>query len=252
MSDRAVPRLFVEADLKTGVPVGLAATQAHYLRSVLRLSTGAGLRLFNGRDGEWDARIDTLGKGWASVLPTGHRRQQAPPPSLWLAFAPVKKTRLDFMVEKATELGVAGLQPVMTRRTDVARVNIDRLRLNAVEAAEQSERLDVPAISDPVPLDRFLTDWPPGRWLMACAEAGPVRPLVEMAADLSGHPLTILVGPEGGFDAAELDALRDLPFCRAVGLGPRVLRTETAAAAALSVVQAVSGDGAARPHGRDD
>ena len=252
MSDRAVPRLFVETDLEAGVPVGLAATQAHYLRSVLRLPVGSGTRLFNGRHGEWAARIDAIGKGWASVVPTERRRPQTPPSSLRLAFAPVKKTRLDFIVEKATELGVGALQPVMTRRTDVARVNLDRLRVNAVEAAEQCERLDVPVVGDPQPLDRFLSEWPPGRLLLACAEAGTAGPLALAAAESAGQAVTVLVGPEGGFDAAELDALRDLPFCRAVGLGPRVLRTETAAAAALAIVQALAGDGADRPHGRDD
>ena len=252
MSDRAVPRLFVDADLEAGAPVGLPATQAHYLRSVLRLPAGTVVHLFNGRDGEWSARIDGIGKGWASVLPSAPRRPQEPPSSLWLAFAPVKKSRLDFIVEKATELGVGALQPVLTRRTDVARVNIDRLRVNAVEAAEQCERLDVPAVRDPVPLERFLSDWPANRLLLACAEAGGVRPMANVAADLAGRAMTILVGPEGGFDAAELDGLRDLPFCRAVGLGPRVLRTETAATAALAIVQALAGDGAARPHGRAD
>ena len=252
MSDRAVPRLFVDADLAAGAPVGLAATQAHYLRSVLRLSGGAVVRLFNGREGEWSARIEAIGKGWASLVPTERRRPQVASRPVWLAFAPVKKTRLDFVVEKATELGATVLQPVLTRRTDVARVNVDRLRLTAVEAAEQAERLDLPEVREPMTLTRFLSEWPADCTLLACAEAGPIAPLPDVAADLGDRIPVVLVGPEGGFDAAELDALRQLPFCRAVGLGPRLLRTETAATAALAVVQAVTGESAARPFGRDD
>jgi 16S rRNA (uracil1498-N3)-methyltransferase len=236
-----IPRLHVPADLGRGLVVGLAPGQAHYLRNVLRLEAGAELRLFNARDGEFEARIDGIGKGWASVAVGERRRAPEPEFDLWLIFAPVKRARLDYLVEKATELGVVALQPVWTRRTIVERVNLDRLAANAVEAAEQSERLSVPRICEPLPLGRLLREWHPERRLLVCAESGPSAPLVETLGTVS-PPLAVLVGPEGGFDETELDALRELPFVTAVGLGPRVLRADTAALAALAVVQAVAGD----------
>jgi 16S rRNA (uracil1498-N3)-methyltransferase len=236
-----IPRLHVPADLGTGLVAGLAPGQAHYLRNVLRLEPGAALRLFNARDGEYEARLDGIGKGWASVALGARRRTPEPELDLWLVFAPVKRARLDFLVEKATELGVSALLPVRTRRTIVERVNRERLEANAVEAAEQTERLSVPRIDEPQPLDRLLQDWPAGRRLLACAESGAAAPLAAALRGLA-PPLAVLVGPEGGFDETELDGLRELPFVTAVGLGPRVLRADTAALAALAVVQAVAGD----------
>lgn len=221
--------------------VGLSPEQAHYLRNVLRLDAGAGLRLFNARDGEFEARLDGIGKGWASVTVGELRRTPEPDFDLSLIFAPVKRARLDFLVEKATELGVVALQPVWTRRTIVERVNLDRLAANAVEAAEQTERLSVPRIEAPLPLGRLLEEWRPERRLLVCAESGAAVPLATALRALS-PPLAVLVGPEGGFEESELDALRELPFVTAVGLGPRVLRADTAALAALAVVQAVAGD----------
>ena len=240
-------RLFVETPLEKGQPVGVAATQAHYLRSVLRLRAGDCVALFNGRDGEWLARLDGLGKGWASLVPCDRRRVQTPPPDLWLCFAPVKRLRIDLVAEKATELGVAVLQPVLTRHTDVSRVNLDRLRANAIEAAEQCGRLDVPDVRPPVSLADLVAAWPPHRLLIVAVEAGEAEPLTVVAARSEGRMAALLIGPEGGFAATELDAFADLPFVSRVGLGPRVLRADTAAIAAIACWQCLAGDWSSRP-----
>jgi 16S rRNA (uracil1498-N3)-methyltransferase len=239
-------RLFVDAPLAAGQSVPLSDAQAHHLRGVLRLSPGEGLRLFNPRDGEWLARLDALGKSGGSAAVERQLRLPAPAPDLWLCFAPVKKDAVDAVVEKGTELGAAVLQPVFTRFTDVQRVNLDRLRAHAVGAAEQCERLDVPDVRDPLRLDALLAAWPAGRPLLVCAEAGTARPIAEAAAETTG-PAGLLIGPEGGFAPAELDLLRRHEFVRPVGLGPRILRADTAAIAALAVWQMLAGDGRGRP-----
>jgi 16S rRNA (uracil1498-N3)-methyltransferase len=172
------------------------------------------------------------------------RRPQAPSPDLWLAFAPIKRARIDLIAEKATELGVSALWPVMTRRAEPMRVNIERLANIAIEAAEQAERLDIPAVEEPRTLDRLLAGWPEERALFACAEAGEAEPIADAVASRRDRPAGFLIGPEGGFAPNELDALRKLPFVVAVGLGPRVLRAETAAIAALACWQALAGDAA--------
>jgi 16S rRNA (uracil1498-N3)-methyltransferase len=172
------------------------------------------------------------------------RRPQAPGPDLWLAFAPIKRARIDLIAEKATELGVSVLWPVMTRRAEPSRVNIERLRNIAIEAAEQTERIDVPVVEEPRALARLLEEWPPDRVLFACAEAGDAEPIAGAVEARRNRPAGFLVGPEGGFAPAELDALRKLPFVIAVGLGPRLLRAETAAIVALACWQALAGDGA--------
>jgi 16S rRNA (uracil1498-N3)-methyltransferase len=243
---RPSTRLCVAADLAPGLSIGLSAAQAHYLRAVLRLDRGAAVALFNGRDGEWLGRIEGLGKGWCSMALEGRLRAQEPEPDLWLVFAPIKRGRIDFLAEKATELGVSELRPVITRRTIVERVNIERLAANAVEAAEQTQRLTIPVVREPEPLDRALEGWPVGRRLLLCDETGGGAPIAEAARGVAG-PLAVLTGPEGGFAETELDALRKLPFVTPVGLGPRVLRADTAALAALAVLQAVAGDWNVRP-----
>ncbi|HEV7367459.1 16S rRNA (uracil(1498)-N(3))-methyltransferase [Arenibaculum sp.] len=242
MDARAETRLYVEEPLAEGAAVGLDAERSHYLRTVLRLERGAQVALFNGRDGEWLARIDAIGKGWCSLAVLRRTRAQEPHPDLWLLFAPIKRARIDTVAEKASELGCSVIWPVLTRHTDVARVNLDRLRANAVEAAEQCERLSVPELREPERLDRVLAAWPAGRHLLLCAEAGNATPVAEAAARLRGAPAAVLVGPEGGFAQDELDGLRALPFVVPVGLGPRVLRADTAAIAALACWQALAGD----------
>lgn len=242
----SVSRLFVESDLAFGAEVPLGEAQAHYLRHVMRRAEGASLRLFNGRDGEWGATLSLRGKKAAVALLGERTRPQAAEPDLWLCFAPVKRARIDYIAEKATELGAAVLQPVVTQHTIVERVNVERLRANAIEAAEQTERLSVPEVRAPLELARLLAAWPAGRRVLMCDETGGGPPIAEALAALDAParaaPWAIVVGPEGGFAAAELDALRRIRDVTAVGLGPRILRADTAALAALAVWQALVGD----------
>ncbi len=235
-------RLYVTADLAGELRVELAAAQAHYLRNVLRLAPGDPVALFNGRDGEWLARIDELGKGRCALAVQERRRAQTQEGDLWLVFAPVKRARIDFLVEKATELGVSELRPVYTGRTNVERVNLDRLRANAIEAAEQTERLTVPVLREPERLEHLLARWPAQRRLLLCDESGASPPIAAALQGAAPGPWALLIGPEGGFTQTELDALKKLPFVCAVGLGPRVLRADTAALAALAAFQALIGD----------
>lgn len=241
-------RLHVAEDLGPGARVALSLAQAHYLKNVLRLAPGAAVALFNGRDGEWTARVDGFGKGGGAATAETRLREQETPADLWLVFAPIKRARLDFLVEKATELGADVLQPVLTERTQVERVNLDRMRANAMEAAEQTERLSVPVLREPQPLDAVISSWPEGRRLLLCDESGSSPPISEALSREQPGPWAVLTGPEGGFAERELDALRKLPFVCPVGLGPRVLRADTAALAALAVLQALRGDWA-RPRG---
>lgn len=243
-------RLHVAGPLAEGEPVALAAGQAHYLRDVMRLGRGDEILVFDGCNGEWLARVEAIAKAGATVVPIRCTRAQRMGPDLWLCFAPVKRGRIDMIVEKATELGAARLLPVMTRYTDVSRVNLDRLAATAVEAAEQCERLDVPELAEPVTLSRLIADWPAGRPLIVCAERSTAATPQALAREVGAGPAGILVGPEGGFAAAELDALAELDFSHFLGLGPRVLRAETAVAAALACWQCLAGDWSERPFSR--
>ncbi len=261
---RIETRLYLAADLAPGTELRLDPARAHFLRSVLRLKAGARLAAFNARDGEWLARIEGLGKGWCAIRIETLRRAPEPEPDLWLVFAPIKRARIDFLAEKATELGCSVLQPVMTRRTAVTRVNCERLAANACEAAEQCGRLSVPEVREPLDLGALIAGWPAERRLLLCAESGAARPiaegLCEVAAEDGGcaapraapwaAPWAVMTGPEGGYAQSELDALRNLPFVTLVGLGPRVLRSDTAALAALACWQGVLGDGRRRPPSR--
>jgi 16S rRNA (uracil1498-N3)-methyltransferase len=240
-------RLFVQERLSEGAAVAAAPGQAHYLMDVMRLATGAPVLLFNGRDGEWLAELAPDGRRGCRLICRARVRAQTAPPDLWLLFAPVKKARTDFIVEKATELGAARLLPVLTRRTAAERVREDRLRATATEAAEQCGRLDVPEIDTARPLSGVLAGWPSGRALVFCDEAGDAGgaggapPFLAVAP---AAPAAILVGPEGGFDPEEAATLRAHPAVVAASLGPRILRAETAVAAALALWQAVRGDAA--------
>jgi 16S rRNA (uracil1498-N3)-methyltransferase len=229
-------RLFLPHSLAPGAAVPLAPGQAHYLGTVMRRTGGEGVRVFNGADGEWEACILSLERNEGRVEVKRCLRPQAPEPDLWLAFAPVRREATEFLVQKATELGVAALLPVLTARTNPGTPNAGRLAAIATEAAEQCERLTVPRIAPPVRLAALLAGWPAARPLFAAIErqAAPMlRP--------RGGPAGLLVGPEGGFAPAELDEMRNHPFVIAASLGPRVLRAETAAIVGLALLQAPGG-----------
>ena len=232
-------RLFVSHPLAMGQTVPLDADQAHYLNGVLRMKPGEAVGLFNGEVGEWRAVISELGKRRGSLICEKQTRPQQNPPDLWLLFAPIKKARTDFIVEKATEMGAARILPIQTEFTNSERIRRDRVQAHAVEAAEQCGGTFVPDVEELQKLDRFLADWPDGRRLMFCDEA-----LVGATEALCSQPgpWAILIGPEGGFSEAERAKLTALPFATAVGLGPRILRADTAAVAALTVWQQALGD----------
>lgn len=240
--DFSSTRLFVDQRFAEGAEVAFDDGQANYLRNVLRMSEGDGLLLFNGRDGEWTARLVEVAKKRVRAELAGLARPQPPQSRLRWLFAPLKHARLDYMVQKAVEMGVSRISPVITRRTQVARVNLERMRANAVEAAEQCGVLSVPEIDEPAALEAILSGWPAGEPLVFCDEdaagAEPLQPL----RSLAGKPLALLIGPEGGFDPGERKALVAMPDTVRIGLGPRILRADTAAVAALAVLQATAGD----------
>lgn len=239
-------RLYVDHALSQGAAFDLDRQQAHYLRHVLRLGAGDAVHLFNGRDGEWRGEIAIAGRAGASATPCERIHDQRAGPDLWLAFAPVKRIRIDLIAEKATELGAAVIIPVMTANTSVSRVNLDRLRANAIEAAEQCGRLTLPDIRPPVGLAELMAGWPAGRRLLMCDESGGGVPVIDALSDAAGARGSgawgILTGPEGGFSPAELDLLAQNPIVTRIALGPRILRADTAAIAALVCWQAVMGD----------
>lgn len=240
-----LPRLFVEAALSPAASLALTQAQAHYLGTVLRLAVGEAVAVFNGRDGAWRATVAEIDRKRGVLVVERQTRPQSDESSgPWLLFAPLKKTTTDFVVEKATELGASALWPVQTARTNAGRVNEDRVRLNALEAAEQCERLTVPQVHPLTPLERVLEAWPSGRRLFVADESG--QGVVPMAQAFAAHPgdAAVLIGPEGGFTKSELDRLRQSSFVSTISLGPRILRAETAALAALACWQAVCGDGA--------
>jgi 16S rRNA (uracil1498-N3)-methyltransferase len=236
------PRLFVEAPLAAGAAVPLDPAQAHYLTTVLRRKTGAGVLVFNGRDGEWSAALE--GQKRAAALVVGAKvRDQTQAADLHYQFAPLKSARLDYMVQKAVEMGASRLQPVLTRHGQVARINLERMRANAIEAAEQCGILSIPEIAAPAEFFRLLAAREPSRVIVFCDEDAEVAdPLAALSRVPPQSPLAVLVGPEGGFAEDERAALLKLPNVVRIGLGPRILRADTAAVAALAIVQAVVGD----------
>jgi 16S rRNA (uracil1498-N3)-methyltransferase len=236
--ERVEARLYVTGTLAGAL--ALDGARAHYLRNVLRLKPGARIAVFNAEAGEHAARIAGFTKSGGTVAVEERLRAPADEPDLWLVFAPIKRARIDWVVEKATELGASRLQPVHTRHTVVTRVNTARLLATAIEATEQCERLSVPEIAEPARLDDVLAGWTASRVLIICDETGRGAPIAQVARTLPlDRPHAVLVGPEGGFAPGELDRLRALPFVTPAGLGPRVLRADTAALTALAVVQAV-------------
>lgn len=242
--DFRTPRLFVEAPLAAGAEVTPSREQLAYLTTVLRLGAGAPVLLFNGRDGEWRAELSPQGRRAALLRVETRTRPQSGRADVWLLFAPLKHARLDYMAQKAVEMGVSRLQPVMTRRTQAARVNLDRLRANAIEAAEQCGVLAPPDVVAESPLPAALAALPAGRLLVFCDEdaagADPVAALD--GAGPRGRPVSVLIGPEGGFDPAERAMLLARADVLRLSLGPRILRADTAAVAALTLVMAVLGD----------
>jgi 16S rRNA (uracil1498-N3)-methyltransferase len=240
--DFKAQRLFVEADLAEGQAVACSPEQTNYLHNVLRLKPGAPILVFNGRDGEWRAEVTEAGKRGASLALKAKVREQEGGPDVDYLFAPLKRARLDYMVQKATEMGVARLRPVLTRHTTPERLNSERMRANAIEAAEQCGILRVPHVSPPEKLESALAGWDAGRALIFCDEGTEESCPISALAGVQPGPLGLLVGPEGGFDASERALLSSKPFVTRISLGPRILRADTAAVAALALVNAVLGD----------
>lgn len=241
-------RLFVDQPLRRDLEIAVGGGQAHYLTRVMRLQSGDRLLLFNGRDGEWLAKIISVSRSWCELLVESVARSQRPESGPTLAFAPIKKEPMRVLVEKATELGAERLIPVVTRNTGAERVNLDRMQAHVVEATEQCGRLTIPEIAEPAGLDALLDHWPERCPLLFMDERGSGRPIADAiamcVARAAGPPSPpgILVGPEGGFAAGEAESLRALGFVVPVSLGPRILRAETAALAALACWQAFAGD----------
>jgi 16S rRNA (uracil1498-N3)-methyltransferase len=244
-SHQHLPRLFVAFDLGEGTAARLESGQAHYLANVLRRQAGDEVVLFNGRDGAWRSRLAEVSRKGVTAEPIGMIAAQTPPSDLWYGFAPLKSARLDYVVEKATEMGAGLIQPVLTRFTQLSRLREDKLRANIIEAAEQCEVLSVPELLAPMELARLIVAWPEqhaDRALLFCDEAAPSGSPAETLKPLAGRRIGMLVGPEGGFAPEERELLLAQDFVVPISLGPRILRADTAAVAALAVVQAIIGD----------
>ena len=237
-------RLYVEFALSHGLRLKVSSAHAHYLLRVMRAKDGDHVSAFNGIDGEWRTRISRIGKRDCELICEKLVAKQREVPDVWLIFAPIKRIPADYVTQKATELGVRLLQPVVTHRTIARCVNVERMRANAVEAAEQSGRLTVPEVRAPIDLLALLSSWPKDRRLVFCDEGGRAPPLAKalLSQKKNLRSWAILTGPEGGFDDDERVAIRACPFTLAVSLGPRIMRADTAALAALSIWQASRGD----------
>lgn len=247
MAQSDSPRLHVSAPLADGATISLSSEQANYLVNVLRLAPGARVLAFNGRDGEFAASLATAGRRNVGLALATQTRPPEAPPDIDLLFAPIKRARLDYMAQKAVEMGAGRLRPVLTRRTQVARLNVERLEANAIEAVEQCGAVWTPAVLPPAPLERALGEWPDGRLLVFCDERAPqADPLATLRDAEAEVGAGLLVGPEGGFDEREREAILALPRVLRLGLGPRILRADTASVAALALVQAALGDWRAR------
>ncbi len=235
MTRTNIPRLYVGTALTRESTVTIEGPQAHYLKHVMRLREGEEVRLFNGVDGEWLTVVEQLGKKALSLAVSRQTRPQTATPDVRLVFAPIKSTHGDFLVQKATELGVRRLSPVRTDRTVVTRVSLEKMHLHVVEAAEQSERLDVPGVDPMVSLQALLGEWDASRALLYGDESGGgAHPSLALAG--KAPPLALLIGPEGGFSPQEFALLRSLPFALPLSLGERILRADTAALAGLTLI----------------
>jgi len=241
MTVKAKIRLYVDAPLGKGQSLSLSKGHAHYITGVMRQKAGAIVALFNGRDGEWQAELVDAGKRRAVLTCLQQSKAQKPPPDVWLYFAPIKKVRTDFIVEKAAELGVARICPVQTDFTNAERIRQDRLQAHAIEAAEQCGETYVPPVEALQKLDTVLTGWPTDRKLLFCDET-LVNDATQGLADAKGKKWAILIGPEGGFSDKEITKLRAMDVTHPISLGPRVLRADTAAVAALTLWQNTLGD----------
>lgn len=242
MTSRAKIRLYVEVDLGADTVVALDAAQAHYLFGVMRQAVGAQVLLFNGRHGEWLAEVVQAGKRKGLLTCTEQTAPLHMPPDLWLIFAPIKKARTAFIVEKAVEMGAARIIPALTRFTNSERWHPDRMQAHTVEAAEQCRATYVPEIAAQTKLDTLLVDWPADRQLMFCDESRDALPAAQALAGKTGGPWAIIIGPEGGFSDEESAKLRNMPQTTSVTLGPRILRADTAVIAAMTAWQQVLGD----------
>jgi 16S rRNA (uracil1498-N3)-methyltransferase len=235
-------RLFTPHDLAPGAELALDEGQSRYLAAVMRLSVGDELAVFNGRDGEWRASVAAVAKRGVALAVRAQDRAQTRGPDLDLVVALVKRARLETIVEKAAELGAARVRPVITERTNADHTRVDRLQAIAVEASEQTGRLDVPQVVEPVKLEKLVAGWDAGRRLLFCDEAGDASPVLQALAGAPAGPWAILIGPEGGFSPRERDRLRALDYATPATLGPRILRADTAAISALTLWQAALGD----------
>jgi 16S rRNA (uracil1498-N3)-methyltransferase len=241
--DFSAPRLFIDAPLREGAKIALERNQSNYLGNVLRLSASENILVFNGRDGEWQAQIEGR-KRPDSLSILARTRPQDRLPDIAYVFAPLKHARLDYMVQKAVEMGASALQPVLTRHTQVSRVNVERMRANVIEAAEQCSILSLAAVAEPVALDRFLEKRETSRLLVFCDEAADIgNPIEALQQGLTATAgIDVLIGPEGGFAEEERALLLRQPRALRLSLGPRILRADTAGVAALALVQAALGD----------
>jgi 16S rRNA (uracil1498-N3)-methyltransferase len=237
---RGIPRIHVAQNLQTGSENQLNPSQSRYIGAVLRLKPGDPVRVFNASDGEWLAYVTAVKKA-VTLRCERPLAAVSPPPDIDYVFAPLKHSRLDYVVQKATELGVRRLRPVITRRTVVARVNVERMRANVIEAAEQCNLVYIPEVYEPQPFDRLLAQWDEARAAVYCDEAAPVADPLNALKSLN-LPAAVIIGPEGGFTPEERAQLQQLSFVTAISLGPRIMRADTAAIAALTLVQAAIGD----------
>lgn len=240
--DFRTQRLFVESEIRQGMRIELDRSQSNYLLNVLRLKQDAETLIFNGRDGEWLAKLIPLSRKSTALEVVSQIREQTPAYNLTYLYAPLKQARLDYMVQKAVEMGVGRLQPVFTHHTQVSRINIDRTKANVIEAAEQCGILNIAECREPIKLERLIDEWDSSIPIIYCDELASEEDTIEKLQAFKGKPLAVLIGPEGGFSQKERDLLHSKSFVVPISLGPRILRADTAAVAAMTLVQAVAGD----------